>query len=248
MEHKSYRRDPAAEPETPPYDRSAGFLDQAETGQQQEANSSFSPWNLSLGKRVFDCVASGVAIVLTLPLMAIVAVAVKSSGKGPILFRQQRVGRDGRLFEILKFRTMHDRGQNSGLGVTRKGDSRITPLGRFLRKSKMDEFPQLINVLRGDMSLVGPRPDLPEVCETLPAEQRLIFRLRPGVTGWASLCFRNEEELLASIPEDQLDRYYVGTLFPEKARLALEYAKRATFLSDLKIVIRTAIGKSGSKA
>ncbi len=209
---------------------------------QQSTEKGLSGWNFSLGKRAFDVVAAMGALTLTLPLMAIVAAAIKGSTRGPVLFRQQRVGRNGTLFEILKFRTMYDRKQNPGLGITRGGDSRITPLGRFLRKSKLDELPQLFNVLRGEMSLVGPRPDLPEYCSTLSAEQRLIFKLQPGVTGWATLRFRDEEELLASVPEEQLASYYVDTVFPEKVRLALEYAKRATFWSDLGIVLRTSIG------
>jgi lipopolysaccharide/colanic/teichoic acid biosynthesis glycosyltransferase len=106
----------------------------------------------------------------------------------------------------------------------------------------LDELPQLVNVLRGDMSLVGPRPDLPEFYETLGPEQRLIVALRPGVTGWATLQFRDEEGYLASVPEEQVADYYVSTLFPTKVQLALDYAQRATFLTDLGIIVRTIIG------
>jgi lipopolysaccharide/colanic/teichoic acid biosynthesis glycosyltransferase len=163
---------------------------------------------------------------------------IRVTSSGPILFRQHRVGQDGELFEILKFRTMFH-AINSGPGVTRSGDRRITRIGRILRRTKLDELPQLFNVLTGKMSLVGPRPDLPEYYCTLAPEYLPIVKLRPGVTGWATLHFRHEEELLAGVPEPDTFQFYVGTVLPEKARLALDYATRATFLSDVQIVLRT---------
>jgi lipopolysaccharide/colanic/teichoic acid biosynthesis glycosyltransferase len=208
-----------------------------------ESQVRLSPWNFSLRKRMFDVIVSVVALTIMSPVMAVIAAAIKLSTPGAVLFRQRRVGKNGKLFEILKFRTMVTRAEATGLGITRRGDARITPLGSFLRRWKLDELPQLFNVLRGDMSLVGPRPDLPEYCESLVPEQRVVFSLLPGVTGWATLQFRDEEELLASVPEEQLASYYVKSLFPEKTRLAVEYAKSATFLSDLKIVLRTSIGR-----
>jgi lipopolysaccharide/colanic/teichoic acid biosynthesis glycosyltransferase len=210
--------------------------------QFEDRESGLGRWNFSLAKRVFDAVMAAAGIALTLPAMAMVAVAIKLGSPGPVLFRQQRVGRGGKPFEILKFRTMVDRQKDLGSSITRKGDLRITGLGRLLRKSKMDELPQLFNVLRGDMSLVGPRPDLPEFYETLAPEQRVIVALRPGVTGWATLQFRDEEGHLASVPEEQVANYYVSTLFPTKVQLALDYARRATFLKDLGIIVRTITG------
>src|SRR6266404_6113900 len=150
-------------------------------------SGSRSAWNFSLGKRILDAVFSGAGLVLVLPLMAVIAIAVRMTSPGPVLFRQRRVGKDGKLFEILKFRTMVHRAQGAGLGVTRKGDSRVTAMGRVLRRARLDELPQLFNVLRGDMSLVGPRPDLPEFLVNLSAEQMQVLQVRPGITSPASL-------------------------------------------------------------
>jgi len=206
--------------------------------------SGLSLWNFSYGKRAFDAGCAAVGLTLTLPLMLIVAAAIRVSMPGPILFRQLRMGRGGKTFQILKFRTMLQRKQGAGPGVTRRGDARITPLGRILRRIKLDELPQLFNVLRGDMSLVGPRPDLPEFCQTLDAEHQSILALRPGVTGWATLHFRDEEGVLANVPEEQLSDYYINAILPAKARLDLNYARRATFLGDLGIVLQTLLGAS----
>jgi lipopolysaccharide/colanic/teichoic acid biosynthesis glycosyltransferase len=129
----------------------------------------------------------------------------------------------------------------AGPGITRKGDARITVVGRFLRKWKLDEIPQLLNVLLGDMSLVGPRPELPEFHARLNTEQRQMELLRPGVTGWASVQFRAEEELMSRVPQDQLISKYINTLLPTKAFLDLEYAQRATFCSDLIVIAKTIV-------
>ena len=174
--------------------------------------------------------------------MAVIAIAVRLTSSGPILFRQRRVGKDGKEFEILKFRTMLHRPQGVGPGVTRKGDSRITATGRVLRRVKLDELPQLFNVLRGDMSLVGPRPDLAEFCQAVRPELQRVFTLRPGVTGWATLHFRDEERLLAAVPEEQTASYYVDQILSHKAKLDLDYASRASLAGDLKIVLRTLTG------
>ncbi len=201
-----------------------------------------SLWNFSSRKRILDVVLSGSGLLLVSPVLAMIAVAVKLTSSGPVLFRQQRVGKDGKLFALLKFRTMIHRQEATGPGVTRKGDSRVTPLGRVLRRFKLDELPQLFNVFRGDMSLVGPRPDLPEFCKTLREEQQLVFSLRPGITGWATLHFRDEERILASVPEEQTIRYYIDQILLQKAQLDLDYANRATFLGDVKIIMRTLTG------
>ena len=203
---------------------------------------SLSAWNFSPGKRLLDAGAAGAGLVLLFPLMAVIAVAVRLTSSGPILFRQRRVGKDGKLFEILKFRTMVHRPQGIGPRVTRKGDSRITALGRLLRRARLDELPQLFNVLRGDMSLVGPRPDLPEFCQAVRIEQQRVFTLRPGLTGWATLHFRDEEKLLAEVPEEQTASYYVDHILSQKTQLDLEYANRASFVGDIKIIMRTLTG------
>lgn len=205
-------------------------------------SGSLSAWNFSSGKRSLDAVLSGAGLVLVFPLMAVIAVAVRFTSSGPVLFRQRRVGKDGRLFEILKFRTMVHRPQGAGLGVTRKGDSRVTAMGRVLRRVKLDELPQLFNVFRGDMSLVGPRPDLPEFCQVVRPELQRVFTLRPGLTGWATLHFRDEEKLLAEVPEEQTASYYVDHILSHKAQLDLEYAIRASLVDDLKIILRTLTG------
>jgi lipopolysaccharide/colanic/teichoic acid biosynthesis glycosyltransferase len=205
-------------------------------------NGSMSAWNFSPGKRLLDAGAAGAGLVLTLPLMAVIAIAVRLTSSGPVLFRQRRVGKDGKLFEILKFRTMLHRPQGAGPGVTRKGDSRVTAMGRVLRRVKLDELPQLFNVLRGDMSLVGPRPDLPEFCQAVRPDQQRVFTLRPGLTGWATLHFRDEEKLLAEVPEEQTGSYYVDHILSQKTQLDLDYANRASFVADIRIIMRTLTG------
>jgi lipopolysaccharide/colanic/teichoic acid biosynthesis glycosyltransferase len=198
-----------------------------------------SRWCYSAGKRTFDLACGVPALLVALPLMVVIAVLLRLSSKGPILFRQNRVGRDGREFKLLKFRTMiHG---TSGPGVTRWGDSRITAVGRVLRKSKLDELPQLFNVISGDMSLVGPRPDLAEFLTELLPEHRKVLMLRPGLTGWATLHFRSEEELLAQVPPERLRDYYIKTLLQQKVRLDLEYAGKASFLKDVMILLRSAL-------
>lgn len=197
--------------------------------------SAPSAWSVSTSKRIFDCVLSSVGLLFALPIMGVIGVLVKCSSPGPIFFRQRRAGRFG-AFELLKFRTMR---VASGPLLTRQGDKRVTPIGRILRRTKLDELPQLFNVLRGDMSLVGPRPDLPQFWETLTGTCPQIFELRPGLTGEASLHFRNEERLLGSIPDERLTDYYLSTVLPQKARIDLEYAKTATLLSDLKLLFAT---------
>ena len=198
-----------------------------------------SSWCHSQGKRLFDVLVVSFSLLLCLPLMAIIAIMVAVTSPGPVLFRQKRVGENGREFELLKFRTMFHNLGNRGPGVTRSGDPRITSVGRLLRKCKLDELPQLLNVLRGDMSLVGPRPDLAEFCQTLAPEYQSVLGLRPGLTGWATLQFRHEEQLLAAVPKEQLVPYYRDTILPQKAQLDLAYANRATFWSDAGILWST---------
>jgi len=199
-----------------------------------------SPWCFCQGKRALDVLCSITLVFATLPLMAIVAALIKSTSPGPALFRQERLGKNGGQFHLLKFRTMHHGRRALGLGLTRHGDPRVTRVGRFLRKWKLDELPQLFNVLRGEMSLVGPRPDLPKYFQGLRAEQRLVLSLSPGMTGAASLRFRNEEMLLADVAPEQLESFYVNTLLPQKIELELEYARCANLFTDTAMLLRTA--------
>jgi len=208
--------------------------------EQQRANLEVvSPWCNSSGKRLFDVVLAALFLVPALPLMALVFVLVKLTSRGPALFSQHRAGKNGIEFRLLKFRTMvHDRAQ-SGPRVTTSGDPRVTRIGRFLRKSKLDELPQLFHVLSGKMSLVGPRPDLPEHLASLDRNQRSVFALRPGLTGNASVSFRNEEEILAQAPTRQLESFYLTHVLPKKVQLDLEYAKSATLWRDIGMLFRT---------
>jgi lipopolysaccharide/colanic/teichoic acid biosynthesis glycosyltransferase len=196
-------------------------------------------WSRSAGKRLFDAIVASILFVISLPLMVVAAVAIKCSSRGPLLFRQVRVGKDGKTFQLLKFRTMVHGRRNPGPGLTRQGDPRIFPIGRLLRKWKLDELPQFLNVMRGDMSLVGPRPDLPEYLATLADKQMEILSIRPGITGSATLKFRHEADLLAQVPADKLQDFYTERILPEKVELDLEYARRATLFSDMQVLFRT---------
>jgi len=188
---------------------------------------------------LFDFVVGVIALIVSSPVMLAVALIIKVTSPGPVLFSQIRVGKDGQLFRLMKFRTMTNRAEQSGPGVTQAGDQRITAAGRVLRKWKLDELPQMFHVVYGDMSLVGPRPDLPEYLEQLPPALNRLVCLRPGITGAATLRLRNEEELLASVPASDLRRYYIFELMPQKATHDLNYAGCATFRSDIALLIKT---------
>lgn len=203
------------------------------------ATGQISPWCISRYKRLFDLVSGCLLLTLASPAMLVTALLVRVSSRGPILFRQLRVGQSGKNFSLLKFRTMVDRRPEPGLAVTPRGDPRVTSVGRFLRKFKLDELPQLVNVVRGDMSLVGPRPDVPEYYGSLGPELQPVLLLRPGATGAATLRFRDEEEVLARVPQAELLSFYTGTLLPKKIGMDLEYARQATFFTDLGLLRRT---------
>lgn len=188
-------------------------------------------------KRAIDLTVSAIALLLALPFLMAAALAVRFSSPGPILFRQCRVGRNGNVFEILKFRTMRVAHDTTN-AITIGRDSRITPVGHFLRQSKIDELPQLVNVLRGDMSLVGPRPEVPHFVELYPDDVRYrILSIRPGITDRASIKYRNEAELLAR--QSDPDGYYRSVILPDKMRLAAQYADRVSVAEDIRIIFDT---------
>jgi lipopolysaccharide/colanic/teichoic acid biosynthesis glycosyltransferase len=199
-----------------------------------------STWTLSRRKRSLDFVVALLATALLLPLMAVVALIVRFTSGSPVLFKQVRCGRGGRPFHLLKFRSMRV-SDGSGSGVTRAGDPRVTRIGRIIRKWKLDELPQLLNVLHGDLSLVGPRPDLPEYIAELGDAQDALLQLQPGVTGWATLHYRDEEQLLGAVPAEQVRDYYVRVLLPEKSALDIDYAARATMVSDIALLMQTCL-------
>jgi lipopolysaccharide/colanic/teichoic acid biosynthesis glycosyltransferase len=191
-----------------------------------------------MGKRLFDLLVSGTLLLLFAPLLLLVALWVKLDSPGPALFLQQRVGRGGVPFTIHKFRTM--RANAGGSGLTVGDDARITRAGRWLRRLKLDELPQLWDVLRGAMSLVGPRPDLPHYVAQYPAELRdIVLAVRPGITDPASLQFRNEAELLAAAADPE--REYLENILPAKLRLSADYAAQATLWTDVRLLARTAL-------
>lgn len=186
-------------------------------------------------KRIFDIAASLFGLIVLSPALLIIAVLIKIRMPGPALFSQQRTGRYGKLFTIYKFRSMTlDHG---GSTISVKGEMRITPLGGTLRKYKLDELPELWNILKGDMSFVGPRPDVPEYTDRLVGEERQILELRPGLTGPATLVYANEEEHLASVEDPQA--YNDQVLWPEKVRLNMDYYHNRTFFGDILIIFRT---------
>ncbi len=198
-----------------------------------------SSWCHSAGKRTFDVCCGLFVLAATLPLFVLIAALIKLTSDGPILFRQHRVGRGGGEFELLKFRTMAHTQHERGPGLTCDGDVRVTRVGRVLRKWKLDELPQLMNVLRGDMSLVGPRPDLAEFWDEVQPADRHVLSLVPGITGWATLHFRNEEKVLAEVPEEHVRHYYLNEILPRKVDLDLHYAANASFAKDVVVLIQT---------
>ena len=188
-------------------------------------------------RRLFDIVFSLVVLILLVPLMVLIAMWIKLSSKGPVVYSQNRVGKEGRIFQIHKFRTMVNDADRMGTSITTVDDQRITPLGRFLRKTKLDELPQFWNVLKGEMSLVGPRPDVPEVVDTYTQEMRRILDIKPGITSIASLYLRREEELLAKVKDPE--KAYLNIVVPAKVDLAMIHVDKRSFLFDLSFLIKT---------
>lgn len=190
------------------------------------------------GKRLLDTVVSGLGLLLLLPLFVAVSVASKLSSRGPVFYHQERVGRGGQTFSILKFRTMQLDADKIGPGITVQGDPRITTFGRILRSSKIDELPQLWNVFKGDMSLVGPRPELPCYVANYTPQQRAVLSVRPGITDAASLFYRHEEQLLARHSDPE--RHYRQIVLSNKLELNLAYLDGISFSHDMVLLFRTA--------
>lgn len=189
------------------------------------------------GKRALDLAVSVPALIALSPALLVIAALVKAGGPGPIFYAQERVGRRGRPFRLYKFRTMVTDADKSGPAVTSSGDARITPLGRTLRKWKLDELPQLWNVVRGDMSLVGPRPEVRKYTDIFRDDYSEILEISPGITDYAALEYRDEEEVLARYPN--AEEAYTSVVLPEKIALYRQYLRDMGFRSDLKIIFRT---------
>src|SRR5438445_738285 len=188
-------------------------------------------------KRSFDLILSLLGLIVLAPVFAAVAVAIKIESAGPVFYRGLRAGRYGKAFRIFKFRTMVVKAEALGSASTPEDDQRITRVGRFLRKLKLDELPQLLNVVRGEMSLVGPRPQVPWAVEQYTPEERTILKVRPGITDPASVRFRNEGEILRGSADP--DKDYFEKIHPEKMRLSIEYVQKQSFLLDCKILLQT---------
>lgn len=208
---------------------------------QSESPYAVSPWCNSGLKRGFDFFGAILLVILLSPLMLAVAILVKLTSRGPVLFRQRRPGRDGREFTILKFRTMIDGRRHAGPAVTRPFDPRVTWFGGFMRRWKLDELPQLFNVVRGDMSFVGPRPLPMQHWEEpfMQEEASCVLSVRPGITSQATVKFRNEEELLAPFSPEQVEEVYMKAIMPVKMKMNLEYLETAGFASDLHMILKT---------
>jgi len=190
-------------------------------------------------KRFFDFTSAFFGLIILFPIILLLAILIKIKMPGPVFFTQKRVGQHGKLFTMIKLRTMTV--NHGGSSISVKGESRITPLGAVMRKYKLDELPGLWNVLKGDMSFVGPRPDVPGYADQLEGEDRKILLLKPGITGPASMKYSNEEEILAD--QDDPVKYNNEVIYPDKVRINLEYLKNQSFILDLKIIIYTILGR-----
>ena len=192
----------------------------------------------AFGKRLFDVVVAGISLVLLSPLLAAVAIGIRATSPGPAFYRGTRAGRGGRHFAMLKFRTMVIDADRRGPSSTAADDVRITQIGHVLRRFKLDELPQLINVVKGEMSLVGPRPQVISVVNDYTERERGLLAVQPGITDWASIRFRNEGEILKGSADPDAD--YLRLIHPEKVSLGLKYADSVSFATDVGILLHTA--------
>lgn len=190
-------------------------------------------------KRIIDIILSLFGILVMAIPMIFIAIAIKVSSKGPVLFRQERVGKDFQLFRINKFRTMITDAEKKGMQITVGADNRITKVGHFLRKTKLDEFPQLFNVLIGEMSFVGPRPEVPKYVNLYDEYQKNVLKIKPGITDLASIEYRDESTILAQ--SEDPEKAYVEEVLPEKLRLNLEYIKKMSVTYDILLIFKTLI-------
>lgn len=188
-------------------------------------------------KRAFDIVASGLGLVVLSPVFAILALWIKSDSKGPVFYRQVRVGKDNKDFRLFKFRSMRPDSDKLGLITVGGRDPRVTRSGYYIRKYKLDELPQLINVFKGDMSLVGPRPEVRKYVDMYTPEQMEVLSVRPGITSLASIRYRNENDILAAAEDP--DRCYVEQVMPDKLAIDLEYVRKASLWNDIKLIFTT---------
>jgi len=188
-------------------------------------------------RRTFDLTAATLGLLVLAPVFVGVAIAIATTSPGPIFFRQERVGRGGKIFLIYKFRTMRQDAESVGGQLTVQGDPRVTRVGQLLRASKLDELPQLINVIAGEMALVGPRPEVPRYVARYSDAQRRVLDVRPGITDPASIRYRDESAVLAS--SDDPERAYLEQVMPEKLAINLDYLERRTLLSDVRVILAT---------
>lgn len=186
--------------------------------------------------RIFDVIIAGVGVLLLLPILGIVALAIKLHDGGAIFYRARRIGKDGKVFRLYKFRTMVMNADRQGAAITAQSDTRITPIGKWLRKSKLDELPQLVNVVLGDMRLVGPRPEDPSYVALYSQFQRRVLDFHPGITSMASIAYRNEEQLL-STPD--WEEKYRNEVMPAKLAIDIEYLNRRNLLTDIRVILQT---------
>jgi len=190
-------------------------------------------------KRIFDFICSTLGLIVLSPVLLAIAIKIKTGSDGPVFFRQIRVGENNEEFEILKFRTMVVDAEKLGRQITVGNDNRITKIGAFLRKYKLDELPQLINVFKGDMSLVGPRPEVPRYVKLYNETQRKVLEVKPGITDLASIRYRDENDLLGEA--ENPDDFYINTIMPDKLALNLEYINNNNIFVDIYIILKTII-------
>lgn len=202
-------------------------------------NMNFSKPVNDFFKRTFDLLVSFFAIILLSPFFIIVSLLIKMDSNGPVIFKQVRVGKNKKPFEIYKFRTMVVDAEKLGKQITVGNDNRITKIGGFLRKFKLDELPQLFNVFKGDMSFVGPRPEVPKYTNLYTEEQNRVFEVRPGITDYASIKYRNENEILGKSKNPE--KTYIEEVMQDKLKINLDYMNRRSVLEDLKIILLTVL-------
>ncbi|MCP6720038.1 MAG: sugar transferase [Patescibacteria group bacterium] len=191
-------------------------------------------------KRLFDIFFTSIGLLFLSPLLVTLAIWTKLDSSGPVFYRGVRMGKNWKKFKIFKFRTMVVNAENIGGPSTREEDPRLTRSGRFLRKWKLDEFPQLLSVIKGDMSLVGPRPEVPEYAALYKGEEKIIYTVKPGMTDYASLWNLHEEELLSKAKTtEETEKIYLEKIRPEKVRLQMKYVKEMSCWTDIKIIFKT---------